>query len=231
MVYEYGANISDFWQAIPFPITVSVAISRFSTPSGAPQASPWRVSSLSEQDLLVQDRKLQAVAAEPIEGPHPQLRRVLSTTWVLGLEVEQLQEAFAILEDDVTQALASHRAFIAQAGCFREGPFIAFDGVSIETPTGTPLLKGLSFKATRTPAGKRVAGGARPTSGDLWAQRRREVLCLDTFRGRQLVRSSIFRCLAGLWPVAKGTITCPNASESRLRGQGPRKQAWFYVDR
>ena len=88
----------------------------------------------------------------------------------------------------MTQAVVAGRAWRSQAGCFREGSFIAFDGVSIvpwqkafgcaaskETPTGTPLLKGLSFEASGKQAVKPRAGGARPTSGDLWAQRRREV--------------------------------------------------------
>eukprot|EP00913_Durusdinium_trenchii_P003074 g2842.t1 len=55
-----------------------------------------------------------------------------------------------------------------------------------ETPTGTPLLAGLTFK---------VESG------------RHLVICGHNGAGK----SSIFRCLAGLWPVAKGTITCPNA--------------------
>lgn len=135
VVYEYGANISDFWQVF---YAVRGASSFFS-------------------------------AVETYKRSQQSLSRV-----------EQLQDAFATLDEE-KQA----------TGRFREGAHIAFEGVSIETPTGTPLLAGLTFK---------VESG------------RHLVICGHNGAGK----SSIFRCLAGLWPVAKGTITCPNACSSGL---------------
>lgn len=139
VVYEYGANISDFWQVF---YAVRGASSFFT-------------------------------AVETYKRSKQNLSRV-----------EQLQDAFATLESESNEAAPER---------FREGSCIAFDGVSIDTPTGTPLLAGLSFK---------VEPG------------RHLVICGHNGAGK----SSIFRCLAGLWPIAKGTITCPNAHASGLHG-------------
>eukprot|EP00434_Breviolum_minutum_P014601 symbB.v1.2.012873.t1/scaffold875.1/size155714/22 len=134
VVYEYGANISDFWQVF---YAVRGASSFFT-------------------------------AVETYKRSQQNLSRALSS--------EQLQ---------IRNEAISKRA--------REGCCIAFDEVSIETPTGTPLLAGLTFK---------VEPG------------RHLVICGHNGAGK----SSIFRCLAGLWPIAKGAITCPNACASGLHG-------------
>ncbi|CAE6928624.1 ABCD1 [Symbiodinium natans] len=96
--------------------------------------------------------------------------------------VEELQAAFSTLASEE-----------AEAATFNEGPAIAFEDVSIVTPTGIPLLAGLTFK---------VEPG------------RHLVICGHNGAGK----SSIFRCLGGLWPVAKGTITCPSAFARGLHG-------------
>ncbi|CAK9026774.1 unnamed protein product [Durusdinium trenchii] len=138
VVYEYGANISDFWQVF---YAVRGASSFFS-------------------------------AVETYKRSQQSLSRV-----------EQLQDAFATLDEEKQ----------AQTISCNPNPVEHFEQgrSSIETPTGTPLLAGLTFK---------VESG------------RHLVICGHNGAGK----SSIFRCLAGLWPVAKGTITCPNACSSGL---------------
>ncbi|CAJ1452357.1 unnamed protein product [Effrenium voratum] len=140
VVYEYGANISDFWQVF---YAVRGSMSFF-------------------------------MAVETYKRSQQNMSRV-----------EQLQDAFETLASEGNEV---------NSGTFKEGSYIAFDNVAIETPTGVPLLAGLSFQ---------VKPG------------RHLVICGHNGAGK----SSIFRCLAGLWP-AKGTITCPRPSvEGGLHGE------------
>ena len=72
---------------------------------------------------------------------------------------------------------------------FKEGDSIAFDDVDVYTPTGNLLVKNLSFE---------VDG-------------QNDSLLLTGHNGAG--KSSIFRCLAGLWKIPKGTITKPKPKE------------------
>ncbi|CAE8589637.1 unnamed protein product, partial [Polarella glacialis] len=81
----------------------------------------------------------------------------------------------------------------AQTTSFLEGDCISFEDVSVVTPTGTRLLSGLNFKVE---------------------QGRNLMICGHNGAGK----SSIFRCLGGLWPVATGRITCPRSTDGSGRG-------------
>ena len=74
---------------------------------------------------------------------------------------------------------------------FEDGDRIAFDDVDIYTPTGNLLVKNLTFEV----------------DGDS------DSLLLTGHNGAG--KSSIFRCLAGLWKIPKGKITKPKAKGSR----------------
>eukprot|EP00009_Paramoeba_aestuarina_P011277 CAMPEP_0201537962 /NCGR_PEP_ID=MMETSP0161_2-20130828/66245_1 /ASSEMBLY_ACC=CAM_ASM_000251 /TAXON_ID=180227 /ORGANISM="Neoparamoeba aestuarina, Strain SoJaBio B1-5/56/2" /LENGTH=453 /DNA_ID=CAMNT_0047944551 /DNA_START=507 /DNA_END=1865 /DNA_ORIENTATION=+ len=71
-----------------------------------------------------------------------------------------------------------------------EGDVIAFENVGVTTPTGVKLLDDLSFRVER---GQNLLLTGRNGAG----------------------KSSIFRCLGGLWPVV-GKITKPGAAQSGL---------------
>lgn len=131
VVYEYGANISDFWQ-------VYIGVRGASTFMAALENYKRCTSSL--------------------------------------YRVEQLQEALAY---GMSQDSSSSQS------TFTAGEVIAFDDVSVVTPTGVKLMAGLTFK---------VEPG------------RHLVICGHNGAGK----SSIFRCLGGLWPVPHGKITCPS---------------------
>jgi len=66
------------------------------------------------------------------------------------------------------------------------GPSIRFDGVQVATPSGRTLVKDLSWELQ--------PGGSLLLTGHNGAG-----------------KSSIFRCLGGLWPIKGGTITKPGA--------------------
>ena len=81
---------------------------------------------------------------------------------------------------------------------FVEGDRIAFDDVDVYTPTGNLLVKNLTFEVDSD----------------------NDSLLLTGHNGAG--KSSIFRCLAGLWKIPKGKITKPKAkvegSRSSLAG-------------
>jgi ABC-type uncharacterized transport system fused permease/ATPase subunit len=79
----------------------------------------------------------------------------------------------------------------AKATSFCEGECIEFKNVQVFTPTGQHLVKDLSFSLER--------GGSLLLTGHNGAG-----------------KSSIFRCLGGLWSVTQGTITKPGAATSGL---------------
>ena len=70
---------------------------------------------------------------------------------------------------------------------FAEGDCIAFDDVDVYTPTGNLLVKNLTFEVDSD----------------------NDSLLLTGHNGAG--KSSIFRCLAGLWKIPKGKITKPKA--------------------
>ena len=72
-----------------------------------------------------------------------------------------------------------------------DGSFIEFTDVEVKTPTDVVLVKSLNFKLGR---------------GDS--------LLLTGHNGAG--KSSIFRCLGGLWPVLKGSIVKPGGSAAGL---------------
>eukprot|EP00668_Euglena_longa_P010985 GGOE01013329.1.p1 GENE.GGOE01013329.1~~GGOE01013329.1.p1 ORF type:complete len:1363 (+),score=510.34 GGOE01013329.1:29-4090(+) len=79
----------------------------------------------------------------------------------------------------------------ASGGAFIEGPDLRFDGVTVFTPTMHPLVHNLSFAVQ--------PGGALLLTGHNGAG-----------------KSSIFRCLGGLWATLGGTITKPGCADSGL---------------
>jgi ABC-type uncharacterized transport system fused permease/ATPase subunit len=76
-----------------------------------------------------------------------------------------------------------------------EGEHIGFDDVDIVTPTGNTLVKGLTFRLEK--------GDATLITGHNGAG-----------------KSSIFRCLGGLWPIPRGMITKPRSTP--VAGSGGR---------
>eukprot|EP00038_Savillea_parva_P019941 m.29771 g.29771 ORF g.29771 m.29771 type:complete len:1290 (-) comp4631_c0_seq1:347-4216(-) len=72
-----------------------------------------------------------------------------------------------------------------------DGDVIEFKDVEVATPTGVLLVEKLSFRLEKG-----------------------QSLLLTGFNGAG--KSSIFRCLGGLWPVKRGTIIKPGGSESGL---------------
>jgi ABC-type uncharacterized transport system fused permease/ATPase subunit len=72
-----------------------------------------------------------------------------------------------------------------------DGSFIEFTDVEVKTPTDVVLVKSLNFKLGRG-----------------------ESLLLTGHNGAG--KSSIFRCLGGLWPVLKGSIVKPGGSAAGL---------------
>ena len=79
----------------------------------------------------------------------------------------------------------------SNATSFQEGPKIEFKNVQVHTPTGNHLVKDLSFELKQGSS-----------------------LLLTGHNGAG--KSSIFRCLGGLWAVKEGLITKPGASSSGL---------------
>lgn len=146
VVYEYGANISDFWQVFYGVRGASTLMSALDN---------FKRSSLS----LVR--------------------------------IEQLQDALAQLDREAETAAASSLA---------DGDSIAFEDVSVVTPTGMKLIAGLTFKVE---PGENL------------------LICGHNGAGK----SSIFRCLGGLWPVAQGCITCPHNGS----GEGGLFGAVYYL--
>lgn len=83
---------------------------------------------------------------------------------------------------------------------------IAFDNVDVYTPTGNLLVKNLSFDV----------------------QSRNDSILLTGHNGAG--KSSIFRCLAGLWTVNDGRITKPDASATFYLPQKPYNVMGTLVD-
>lgn len=81
-------------------------------------------------------------------------------------------------------ALLHRQSSRAMSTTFVPDTVIEFNNVSVVTPDGVKLMAGLTFK---------VEPGSHL------------VICGHNGAGK----SSIFRCLGGLWPVTKGTIRCP----------------------
>lgn len=94
---------------------------------------------------------------------------------------------------------------------FVEGSCIAFQGVDISTPEGTPLVKDLNFVVNPGESlmitGHNGAGKSESLT--------RFVVIVRRFTNRLSV-GSIFRCLGGLWQIDNGVIVKPGASSSGL---------------
>lgn len=75
----------------------------------------------------------------------------------------------------------------------KDADLISFEGVTVQTPTNIDLVRGLSFSVR-------------------WG----ESLLLTGHNGAG--KSSIMRCLGGLWRVSAGSIWTPSAASSGLRG-------------
>lgn len=91
---------------------------------------------------------------------------------------------------DTVIDLAKERAEL-QSDVFQEGDGIAFSGVDVFTPNGKQLVKDLNFELK--------AGGSLLLTGHNGAG-----------------KSSIFRCLGGLWSVKTGLITKPGGAAAGL---------------
>jgi ATP-binding cassette subfamily D (ALD) protein 3 len=104
--------------------------------------------------------------------------------------------AFRIVELFQTLKDVSKNDSVAENANFKDGNCIAFKNVDIFTPTGNLLVKNLSFQVT----------------GE------NDSLLLTGHNGAG--KSSIFRCLAGLWKIPTGEITKPmsKANKSSLSG-------------
>ena len=87
--------------------------------------------------------------------------------------------------------MATARRLEGSSGAVESGDAIEFRDVEIVTPTGNALVQGLSFRLERGSS-----------------------LLLTGHNGAG--KSSIFRCLGGLWRVPTGTILKPGSAESGL---------------
>eukprot|EP01062_Namystynia_karyoxenos_P072660 TRINITY_DN68_c0_g3_i2.p1 TRINITY_DN68_c0_g3~~TRINITY_DN68_c0_g3_i2.p1 ORF type:complete len:1220 (+),score=308.01 TRINITY_DN68_c0_g3_i2:62-3661(+) len=98
------------------------------------------------------------------------------------------------LIDTLDELSAQQRA--AGGTTMQQGGHIGFDGVDVHTPAGKMLVRGLSFRLD--------PGGALLLTGHNGAG-----------------KSSIFRCLGGLWPIQKGVITKPAVDQVFYLPQRP----------
>eukprot|EP00421_Protoceratium_reticulatum_P015629 CAMPEP_0168390014 /NCGR_PEP_ID=MMETSP0228-20121227/17258_1 /TAXON_ID=133427 /ORGANISM="Protoceratium reticulatum, Strain CCCM 535 (=CCMP 1889)" /LENGTH=283 /DNA_ID=CAMNT_0008403299 /DNA_START=237 /DNA_END=1085 /DNA_ORIENTATION=- len=83
-----------------------------------------------------------------------------------------------------------------------QGPVIAFDGVAVRTPTEALLLAGLSFKVDEGQA---------------------LLICGHNGSGK----SSIMRCLCGLWPVVRGQVTRPGGAAGAEEDAQLHKEMYY----
>ena len=116
-------------------------------------------------------------------------------TW---LDTYHASDAAANRHGDAQQQRPALRGEVARAtgASIKASPCIEFKDVTITTPTGRDLVRGLSF---------RVEHG--------------ESLLLTGHNGAG--KSSIFRCLGGLWPIDResgGQILKPGSGESEHGG-------------
>jgi ATP-binding cassette, subfamily D (ALD), peroxisomal ABC transporter len=100
--------------------------------------------------------------------------------------VERLDAKLTQFTQEFTQA--SHAVTAADGATLEEGDAIAFEGVDVVTPTGVLLIKDLNF---------RLEYG--------------ESLLLTGANGKG--KSSVFRCLGGLWKARRGKIFKPGGGE------------------
>ena len=113
----------------------------------------------------------------------------LLTLHATGGHIVGVCKRLCVLIDTVDEL--SRATSATRATTFREGDGIGFEGVQVHTPTGHHLVKDLSFKIDR---------GTN--------------LLLTGHNGAG--KSSIFRCLGGLWSVEEGVITKPGSGSEGL---------------
>ena len=77
-----------------------------------------------------------------------------------------------------------------------EGDVVAFEGVALNAPDGTPLVRGLTFAVT--PGASVMVMGPNGSG-----------------------KSSLLRVLAGLWPLVGGRVTSPNPADIFYLSQRP----------
>jgi ABC-type uncharacterized transport system fused permease/ATPase subunit len=127
-----------------------------------------------------------------------QVARLLNTLRGLGGLVDRVGSLAKDLEkiaDDrekaQTQLAVAGAEDATDGGRIVEGEHIAFEGVTIVTPTGNTLCTGLTFDVK---------------------EHDHLIVCGPNGAGK----SSIFRCLGTLWPIPKGTITRPGGGKEGL---------------
>ena len=126
------------------------------------------------------------------------MARLLSTIRQVAGSVERvgvLVEALVDLDEgsSVETRQSDHRPSLVWSSTLQstDQPIISFEDVSIETPSGHPLVQHLTFSVKQ---GISI------------------IICGPNGAGK----SSIFRCLGGLWPIKSGKITRPGGDKVGL---------------
>eukprot|EP00937_MAST-01D_sp_MAST-1D-sp2_P000603 g603.t1 len=109
----------------------------------------------------------------------------------LAMDLEQLAKDRAAAQHNLALKAEAEGGDAARGGTIIEGDHIAFEDVTIMTPTGNTLCTGLTFDVR---------------------EHDHLIVCGPNGAGK----SSIFRCLGTLWPIPAGTITRPGGLKEGL---------------